>query len=254
MKTEPATAADSMRDDHPPPARSPSIRRASLAAALWLACAAPLHAQPTRRPAVDLESIVARVTGSSSPASWKVPSDAYLRERKAMLEELRINRERWARRRPATYAFRFGPPCVRTPDCGHPGLKVAVPGDPPRAGTRDAPGSMEDVFALLEHTLRSDVYRVSRVRYHPRLGYPLRWKDDVALPIAGGRNVRWVRGFRAIPPPGGTPARRTNDDDTGFHVPVRICWDRIRSKKSGGRLFRLHSASMSVIPSGAALR
>jgi len=197
-----------MRNDHPSSARSASIRLAGFAAALLLARAAPLHAQPARRPAPDLESIVVRVTGSSSPASWKVPSDAYLRERKEMVAELQISRERWARGRPAAYAFRFGPPCLRTPDCGHPGVKVAVPGDRPRAGTRDAPASMEDVFALLEHALRSDDYRVSRVRYHPRLGYPLRWKEDAALPISGGRNVRWVRGFRAVSPPDGPPARR----------------------------------------------
>jgi len=192
-----------MRNDRTSPARSPSLRLAGLAAALLLACAGPLHAQPARRPP-DLERIVARGSGGQlSRASWKVPSDAYLRERKAMLAELRAARGRWARRRPPAYAFRFLAGCMYMPFCDAPGRKVVVPVDPPRGASGEgAPRSMEEVFALLEEALRSDDVRVGHVRFHPRLGYPLRWDQDTALPFSHGHAVRRVRDFRAVPPPG----------------------------------------------------
>lgn len=178
-----------------------------IGAAMCAAWGGTLHAQPARRPVPDLASIVATSssTALSRISSWKVPSPAYVRERKAMLAELRRARALWARRRPAAYTFRVDVSCPRPPFCGN-GIKVAVPGDAPPG----AEASMEEVFAALEHALRSDDLRVSRLRFHPRLGYPLGWTQDLALGITHGRRLRWVRDFRPLPSPGSgaSPARR----------------------------------------------
>lgn len=179
-----------------------------IGAAMCAAWGGTLHAQPARRPAPDLSSIVATPSSTllSRIASWKVPSPAYVRERKAMLAELRRARALWTRRRPAAYAFRVDLTCPRPAFCPNAGLKITVPGDPRVAASYGVPASMEEVFAQLEQAVRSDHLRVSRLRFHPRLGYPLRWTQDPAVAIAPWRRFRWVRDFHPLPPP--PPARR----------------------------------------------